>query len=197
MIGVANQLELPLAARSLGRDPELEALAADLLRRNEAAALAATVRVEWSARLRSAAGRAEYHAGRVLLNRRLWPHGAAEIDRTLRHELAHLLAHFRAGRRRIAPHGTEWRRACADLGIAGEARCHTLPFPIRRRTRPYLYVCRHCGRDFPRTRPLRRTSACLACCREHNHGKFDPRFKLERRPAAEGQNAATPPHLSS
>src|ERR1700687_2873461 len=40
-----------------------------------------------------------------------------EIERTLRHELAHLLAQFRVGRRRIAPHGAEWRRACRDLGI--------------------------------------------------------------------------------
>ncbi len=176
----APQLELPLAERSLGRDPELEALASELLCRNGAAPVAQVVRVEWSARLRSAAGRAEYHTGRVLLNRRLGPHGAAEIDRTLRHELAHLLAHFRAGRRRIAPHGVEWQQACADLGIAGEARCHTLPFPIKRRARPYLYVCPHCQRDFPRTRPLKRTSACLACCREFSRGKFDRRFKLER-----------------
>lgn len=176
----ATQLELPLAERSLGRDPELEALAIDLLCRNGAAPVAQVVRVEWSARLRSAAGRAEYHTGRVLLNRRLGPHGAAEIDRTLRHELAHLLAHFRAGRRRIAPHGAEWQQACADLGIADEARCHTLPFPIYRRARPYLYICAHCGAEFSRTRPLKRTSACLACCRAHSHGKFDARFRLRK-----------------
>src|ERR1700730_17806348 len=51
-----------------------------------------------------------------------------EIDRTLRHELAHLLAQFRAGRRRISPHGEEWRQACHDLGIGDEVRCHNLPF---------------------------------------------------------------------
>ena len=179
-----SQLELPLSApvaeKSLGRDPALEAIAIELLCRNNAAALAQKVRVEWSGRLRSAAGRAEYHSARVLLNRRLCAHGAAEIDRTLRHELAHLLAAFRAGRRRIAPHGAEWRRACADLGIAGESRCHTLPFPIRRRARRYVYVCPRCRRPFPRTRPLKRTSACLACCRAHNGGRFDARFKLQR-----------------
>ena len=37
-----------------------------------------------------------------------------EVDRTLRHELAHLLAQWRVGRRRIAPHGKEWRQACRD-----------------------------------------------------------------------------------
>ena len=114
----------------------------------------------------------------ILLNRRLSAHGEAEIDRTFRHELAHLLAQFRAGRRRIAPHGMEWRRACVDLGISGEARCHNLPFPLRRQRRRYLYACPSCQRDFPRTRRLRRTSACLACCRAFNRGRYDRRFKL-------------------
>jgi hypothetical protein len=72
----------------------------------------------------------------------------------------------------------EWRRACADLGIGGEARCHNLPFPMRRQERRYVYKCPQCQRDFPRTRPLRRKSACLACCRAHNHGHYDRRFKL-------------------
>ncbi len=177
-----SQLEFFLAPalpdQPAGRDSALEALARDLLLQNDAPALAARVQVEWSTRLRSAAGRAEYHSARILLNRRLSVCGADEIDRTLRHELAHLLAQFRKGRRRVAPHGAEWRRVCADLDIPGETRCHDLPFPIRRRARRYLYACAHCGRDFPRTRPLRRTSACLACCRAFNRGRYDQRFRL-------------------
>src|SRR5882724_3380832 len=164
-----SQLEFSLAPSVVekppGRDSSLEALARDLLLQHGATTLAVQVRIEWSARLRTAAGRAESGATRILLNRRLCAHGETEIDRTLRHELAHLLAQFRAGRRRIAPHGPQWQRACADLGIAGEARCHTLPFPIRRQKRRYLYSCPHCQRSFARTRRLRRTSACLACCR--------------------------------
>ena len=46
------------------------------------------------------------------------PQRASEIRRTLRHELAHLVAYVRAGRRRIKPHGEEWKQACKDLGIA-------------------------------------------------------------------------------
>jgi SprT protein len=171
-------LAFPVPAQSPGRDPVLAARARDLLRQNGASPLAARVLVEWSPRLRTAAGRAEYRGARVLLNCRLCTHGEAEIDRTLRHELAHLLAQFRAGRRRIAPHGAEWRSACADLGIAGEARCHNLPFPSWRQNRRYLYACPHCQCDFPRTRPLRRTSACLACCRAFNRGRYDRRFQL-------------------
>ncbi len=177
-----NQLEFslvfPILEKAPGRDPALETTAHGLLLEQGATALAAQVRVEWSSRLRSAAGRAEYRGVRVLLNCRLCAHGEAEIDRTLRHELAHLLAQFRAGRQRVAPHGPEWRCACADLGIAGEARCHNLPFPSRRQERRYLYACAHCQRYFPRARPLRRTSACLACCRAFNRGRYDRRFQL-------------------
>jgi SprT protein len=177
-----TQLELslifPVLEKPPGRDSTLEALARRLLTEHGAIALAANVCVEWSKRLRTTAGRAEFRGPRILLNCRLCAHGDVEIDRTLRHELAHLLAQSRAGRRRIAAHGPEWRGACADLGIAGEARCHDLPFPTRRQMRRYLYKCPRCERDFPRTRPLRRTSACLACCRAHNHGRYDRRFRL-------------------
>lgn len=178
----SRQLEFTFAApvfsHSLGRDGVLEATARELLRAHSAGRLAACLEVRWSQRLRSAAGRAEYRHRRVLLNRRLREHGQEEIDRTLRHELAHLLAQFRAGRRRVAPHGAEWRRACADLGIPGEARCHTLPFPVQRQRRRYLYRCHHCQREFPRTRLLKRSSACLACCRALNRGEYDRRFRL-------------------
>lgn len=162
----------------VGRDPALEANARELLQPLGMSALADAVRVEWSARLRTAAGRADYGRKLITLNPRLVEHGANEIDRTFRHELAHLVAHHRAGRRRIQPHGTEWRRACGDLGIAGEARCHSLPFPVQKRARPFVYRCPGCGREFPRVRRIRRGLACLACCRRHNRGRYDKRFQL-------------------
>jgi SprT protein len=102
-----------------------------------------------------------------------------EVDRTLRHELAHLLAQFRVGRRRIAPHGIEWRQACVDLGIAGEARCHNLPFATKSFPPRFVYVCPNCKEEFPRVRRIRHAIACLACCRKHNGGDFDPRFRLK------------------
>src|SRR3984893_16670597 len=110
----------------LQHDVELQARARELLRANGAARIAKDVHVEWSPRLKSCAGRADYRAKLISLNPRLRGHGAAEIDRTLRHELAHLLAQFRAGRRRILPHGQEWRAACHDFGIGGEEGGHNL-----------------------------------------------------------------------
>jgi SprT protein len=162
-----------------GRDFELEAKARGILRGIGAARLAGLVRVEWNPRLKTAAGRADSREKLISLNPRLSDYGATEIERTLRHELAHLLAQFRAGRRRILPHGPEWRSACRDLRIGDEVRCHNLPFPISERSRRYLYKCPNCAREFPRVRRIRRAVACLLCCRVHNGGEFDARFRLQ------------------
>jgi SprT protein len=156
---------------------DVQDTACNLLRANGAGRIANDLRVEWNSRLKTAAGRADYREKLISLNPRLIEH-PAEIDRTLRHELAHILAQFRAGRRKIPPHGVEWQRACADLGIADEKRCHNLPFPGRKYAARFVYRCPNCRQEFPRVRRVRRAVACLACCREHNGGNFDPRFRL-------------------
>ncbi len=152
--------------------------ARELLRSLGAKRIATELRVEWNCRLKTAAGRADHRQKLISLNPRLVEH-PAEIDRTLRHELAHILAQFRAGRRRISPHGPEWQQACRDLGIADEKRCHTLPFPTKSYAPRFIYRCPNCRRDFPRVRKIKRTVACLACCRAHNGGEFDVRFRLK------------------
>ena len=107
--------------------------ARELLRAHGADRIARELRVEWNSRLKTAAGRADYRQKLISLNPQLFEQ-PTEIDRTLRHELAHILAQFRAGRRRVLPHGAEWRQACCDLGIADEKRCHNLPFKVRKRS---------------------------------------------------------------
>ena len=156
----------------------LEAKARELLRSLGAKRIAKELHVEWNSRLKTAAGRADYRQKLISLNPRLLEH-LPEVDRTLRHELAHILAQFREKhRRRISPHGPEWQRACRDLGIAGEKRCHTLPFPAKRFAPRFIYRCPVCQRDFPRVRKIKRTVACLACCRALNGGEFHVRFRL-------------------
>jgi len=167
-----------IALQLRGRDTDLEITARQLLCSLGAKRIATELRVEWNSRLKTAAGRADYRWKSISLNPRLVEH-PDEIDRTLRHELAHFLAQFRAGRRRISPHGPEWQQACRDLGIAGEKRCHTLPFPPKRYTPRFIYRCPNCRRDFPRVRKIKRTVACLACCRAYNRGEFDVRFRLK------------------
>src|SRR5438552_13476690 len=159
------------------RHVDHESKTRELLRSLGAAKLAREIRVEWNPRMRSAAGRADYREKLISLNPLLKDHGD-EMDRTMRHELAHLLAQFRVGRRRIAPHGPEWREACRDLGIADEARCHNLPFATKTYAARFVYVCPNCKEKFPRVRRSRRAIACLACCRKHNGGNFDARFRL-------------------
>jgi SprT protein len=155
----------------------LQSRARALLHAHGAARIAGELRIEWNSHLKTAAGRADYHEKLISLNPRLFEH-PSEIDRTLRHELAHILAQFRAGRRRISPHGVEWQKACVDLGIADEKRCHALPFPARTYAERFVYRCPNCRQEFPRVRRVRRAVACLACCRKHNGGDFDPRFRL-------------------
>jgi predicted SprT family Zn-dependent metalloprotease len=162
-----------------GRDVDLELKTREILDGLGLAGLARLVCVEWNSRLQTAAGRADFREKLISLNPRLCDYAESEIDRTLRHELAHLLAQFRAGRRRISPHGPEWRDACCDLGIGDEVRCHNLPFPISERARRFIYKCPNCAREFPRVRRIRRAVACLLCCRAHNGGEFDARFRLQ------------------
>lgn len=157
---------------------ELEDQARQLLAQVGCNDLAAVLQVRWNSRMRSTAGLAYPGKSLVVLNPKLLAFGTEEVDRTLRHELAHLLAHHRVGRRRISPHGPEWRRACRDLGLTDEKRCHDLPLPRRQIARRHAYQCPGCNLTIRRVRPIRRKSACLACCRTHNGGRYDERFRL-------------------
>ena len=166
---------------SLTTDEVLTRQAADLLREIGCAALAERVAVRWHARLVSTAGLARAESAEVHLNPRL-PEFPGEVDRTLRHELAHLAAYDRAGKRRITAHGAEWRLACRDLGIPDENRCHTLPLGRRRPVRRgHVYQCPKCATTLRRTRPInarRHRLACRECCRQHAGGRFDRRFEF-------------------
>jgi SprT protein len=155
----------------------LQERAVSLLRSLRADHLATRLQVEWNDRMRTTVGRADFDRSLIFLNPALQKFGAAEIDRTLRHELAHLLAHFRS-RRRILPHGPEWRRACCDLGIRGERAGHSLPLAGRTLRPRFVYCCGNCQRHFPRVRRIRRATACLACCRKFARGNYDERFRL-------------------
>lgn len=145
-------------------------------------ALSTRLHVLWNPRMRSTAGLAYPSIATIVLNPRLRDFGNHEVERTLFHELAHLVAQHRAGRRRIAPHGTEWQRACADLGIRNESRCHDLPLPRRKQNIKHVYLCPNCKTELERVRAFRRAAACLSCCRKYAAGDYDPRFKLIRIP---------------
>ena len=166
---------------ALVADEALTRQAAELLREIGCAALAERVAVRWHPRLVSTAGLARPESAEVHLNPRL-PEFPGEVERTLRHELAHLAAYDRAGKRRITAHGAEWRLACMDLGIPDENRCHTLPLGRRKPARRgHVYQCPKCATILRRTRPInarRHRLACRDCCRQYSGGRFDKRFEF-------------------
>jgi predicted SprT family Zn-dependent metalloprotease len=152
----------------LRNDPLLEDFANQLLKAAGCRKLQA--RVFWNPSLRTTAGMAYWSERMVVLNPKLVEISSVEVQRTLRHELAHLLAKHRVGRRRIEAHGPEWRQAC-----------HELPFKRQRQTRKFFYTCPACNAVLARVKPLRRKAACIKCCRKHNHGKYHENFRF--RPA--------------
>jgi len=169
------------AARK-GLDRELSRRAAEHCLELGLSGLSGRVRVYWNGRMRSTAGRATWPEGAIELNPALEEISALEVERTLLHELAHLVAYERSGRRRIRPHGPEWRRACAELGIAGERAGHRLPLPARTMRPKWRYVCPGCWTAVERVRRMRGRTACYACCRRFNRGRYDERFRfIERR----------------
>lgn len=162
----------------LRKDQELTTQCAYLLRSLQQETLAEKVVVEWNPRMRTTAGRAFWPCGKIELNPKLRELAPDEVQQTLLHELAHLLAYARVGRRRITAHGPEWRQACADLGIPGESATHSLPLPGRTMKRQWRYACPACGEGFDRVRKMKRRAACYTCCRTHNGGYYHQKFKL-------------------
>lgn len=151
---------------------------AELLRRLGMGELASRLAVVWNKRMRSTAGRAFWPEGKIELNPKLAEVAPDEVRGTMLHELAHLVAYARAGRRRIAAHGAEWRQACCDLGIPHERATHCLPLPSRTMQRKWRYTCPACGEGFDRVRKMKRYAGCYTCCREHNGGYYHRKFRL-------------------
>ena len=137
------------------------------------------LKVIWNPRMRSAAGRAFWPEAKVELNPKLMQISAEEVDRTMRHELAHILVFARYGTRR-KPHGAEWQLFCTELGIPGESATHSLALPVNRQERRLRYGCPSCGKVVARVRPFRREAACVECCRTFAGGRFDQRFVLKQ-----------------
>ncbi len=178
-------LKTPDASRTKahGEDSGLTEWCADAAKALALPELARRVRVSWNARMQTTAGRAWWPDRSIELNPKLKECEPDEMWRTLKHELAHLVAYERCGRRRIEPHGSEWQIACADLGIPGEQPFHNLPFKRRRMKRNHAYICPNCFSVIQRVRPIRRAVACYDCCRKFNSGVYHDRFRLiEKKP---------------
>jgi SprT protein len=68
------------------------------------------------------------------------------VERTVPHEVAHLLARYyflKMGIYKIKPHGKEWRNIMKILGVNNITRCHsyTIKEDQRKRQQRYSYKC--------------------------------------------------------
>ena len=91
------------------------------------------------------AGTACYARNHISLNSRLFRENTlAFIERTIPHEFVHLLAFHKAGPG-IAGHGPEWQGHMLALGLEA-TRCHQ--YSVASRTRPFVYGCPSCDREF-------------------------------------------------
>jgi len=177
-----------VAERPVGFDQRLTNQCVELLTGLELGDVAAKVVVQWNPRMRTTAGRAFWPEARIEMNPKLREIAPEEVQGTLLHELAHLVAYARAGRRRIKAHGAEWQQACVHLGIPGERATHSLPLPGRKMKRRWRYSCPECGEGFDRVHKMKRRAACYACCKTHNGGYFHKKFRLKVAPIeAEGE----------
>ncbi len=163
-----------------GIDPVLTQEARKWLRDLGCVPASQRIQVVWNPRLKTTAGTACVYTTRIELNPRLHQIGEPQIQRTLRHEVAHVIAHARAGRRanQLQTHGPEWRHACAELGIGGEPAFHDLPFERKTMARKYTYECPGCGLIVDRVRKFGRFTACYQCCKTKNHGQYDAKYQF-------------------
>jgi len=92
----------------------------------------------------------------------------------VRHEIAHAIEFETTGR---SSHGAGWKRLAAELG-ADPTRCFDGPLLPPAPSR-YVGVCPSCGHEQSFYRRIKRSYACVACCREHSGGRYDERFRLK------------------
>jgi SprT-like protein len=139
----------------------------------------------WNSRLRSSAGRfipgsrrffrlkpAKIEVASYLIQEH---DGKRHIVDTIAHEMIHYWLWVRG---RPYGHTEEFYRKMKQVGAS---RYNPVP-----KVRPpkYFYQCPNCSQEFPARRKLG-TLACLSCCKKFSGGKFDRRFKLILKPAAE------------
>jgi SprT protein len=142
----------------LPAEPELRARLQQLLERWGVASELASVDIEWSNRLQTAAGRAWFEPPRIKLNPRLLGRVPGAIDQVLVHEAAHLAVFVRHGLR-ARPHGPEWRELMRAAGLPPQTT-HRYPIHGLARARYwYLHLCTGCG-----GRAILRQARRLRCC---------------------------------
>jgi len=90
------------------------------------------------------AGRACYSRWMLKFNPDIYSRHQDDFsNRTVPHEIAHLIAYVLNAGKRPKPHGFEWQQVMIKLGVKDATRCHhyNIEGLARRRERPYIYSC--------------------------------------------------------
>jgi predicted SprT family Zn-dependent metalloprotease len=171
VIGNKNQ-------KALGRDSVLEQKCIQWIKNLGIEGVPQDIQVRWNSRMTTTAGYARFPAFVIDLNPYLKKY-EEEVERTLKHELAHLLALARYGVK-IEAHGAEWKYYCARLGISDETVRHRLQLGERRQVeKKYTYRCMNCKVEVKRVRKFKRYTACLSCCQKYNGGKYSSLYQFQ------------------
>lgn len=92
------------------------------------------------------------------------------VEDTMGHEMIH---YWLWVRHRPYGHTPEFWRKMEEMGVSRYNHA-----PVRRAYR-HLYRCSACSKEFRTFRRLAQNLACVDCCKKHNNGKYDERFRIE------------------
>ena len=95
------------------------------------------------------------------------------MEDVARHEIAHALDYETRG---CSDHSNAWKRWARRCG-ADPTRLYQGE-PLTPEASKYVGTCPSCGNEYPYHRRLRRSHACVACCRQYADGRYDARFCL-------------------
>lgn len=136
------------------------------------------VRILPSSRMIHALARAFPATGLIRINKRVLEFGSEEqIREILTHEAAHIACWLIHHRRKLRPHGPEWRELMQRAGFEPRVRmdAHALPSlcdaPARQRPLRYEHHCPVCGWS-RRAKTTNRRWRCADCVRAGRKGRL-------------------------
>lgn len=112
-------------------------------------------------------GACHFHTRSISLSRRLVGLNSEDaVTNVILHEIAHGLAGAKAG------HGARWREIAVSIGCDAKRLYDSqeIVVPAKR----FVGTCPNCGVEVRVDR--RKRSACAACCKAHNNGRFSAAF---------------------
>lgn len=96
------------------------------------------------------------------------------LEEILKHEMIHLWLHQQG---LPSGHTARFRLKARQIGQPKTRHGIARPHPKS----GWIYSCKRCAAQITRRRRFGRPVACAACCKTHNNGIFDARFRLKGR----------------